>query len=103
MHMPAINFFHKLPIDHHEMCHTQARHMLLVSSRFKSLDALLKIFEDFDGGTGVLYLRAEPSKEADKDLVPCEVDGVRDIQDMETGKTLRAYLGQTHLFHKAFR
>ena len=56
MHMPAINFFHKLPIDHHEMCHTQARHMLLVSSRFKSLDALLKIFEDFDGGTGVLYL-----------------------------------------------
>ena len=77
--------------------------MLLLASRFKSLDALLKIFEDFDGGSGVLYLRAEPSKEADKDLVSWEVDGLRDILDMETGKTLRAYLGQTYLFHVAFR
>lgn len=37
------------------------------------------------------------------DLVPHEVDGVRDILDTESGKTLRAYLGQTYLFHEAFR
>ena len=80
----------------------QATKLLLKASPFKSLGALLEIFKDFEGGTGVMYVITQPQPKRD-DLVPCEVDGIKDIRDQETGKTLRSYLSQTYLTHEAFR
>ena len=80
----------------------QAKTLLLEASPFKSLEALLSLFDDLNGGTGVMYVRAERQC-LRGDLVPHVVDGCKDIKDAETGKTLREYLGQTYLFHRAFR
>ena len=49
-----------------------------------------------------MYVRAQ-RQHLRGDLVPHVVNGCNDIRDQETGKTLRAYLGQTYLFHKAFK
>ena len=78
----------------------QAKTLLLKASQFKSLEALLEVFKDFEGGTGIIYLRTQPQPKRD-DLVPCEVDGIKDIRDQETGTTLRSYLTQAYLNHKA--
>ena len=80
----------------------QAKRLLLKASRFKSLEALLSLFNDLDGQTGVMYVRAErqPTR---GDLIPHEVNGRKDIQDSATEQWLLTYLGQTYLFHKAFK
>ena len=80
----------------------QAKTLLLKASPFRSLEALLSLFEDFDGGTGVMYVRAQRQR-LRGELVSHVVNGCKDIQDVETGSTLRAFLGQTYLFHKAFK
>ena len=84
------------------LCTMQAKTLLLKASPFNSLEALLSLFEDLDGGTGVMYVRAQRQR-LRGDLVPHVVSGCKDVRDQETGKTLRAYLGQTYLFHKAFK
>ncbi len=83
-------------------CIVQAKTLLLKASPFRSLEALLSLFEDLKGGTGVMYVRAQRQR-LRGDLVPHVVNSCKDIWDQETGKTLRAYLGQTYLFHKAFK
>lgn len=80
----------------------QAKDLLLKASPFKSLEALLEVFKDFEAGTGVMYVVTQPQPKRDA-LVPCEVDGIKDIKDQETGETLRSYLTQAYLTHKAFR
>ena len=80
----------------------QAKDLLLKVSPFKSLEALLEVFKDFEAGTGVMYVVTQPQPKRDA-LIPCEVDGVKDIKDQETGETLRSYLTQAYLTHKAFR
>ena len=80
----------------------QAMKLLLKGSLFKSLGALLEVFKDFEAGTGVMYVVTQPQPKRDE-LVPCEVDGIKDIRDQETGMTVRSYLSQTYLAHKAFR
>lgn len=87
---------------YHAPFSVQAEENLLKGSPFKTLDALITVFEDFKDGTGVLYLRTKPQS-GRGNLLPYEVDGLRDIRDQESGKTMRAYLGQTYLFHEAFR
>ena len=84
------------------LCNVQAKTLLLKRSPFRSLEALLSLFDDFAEGTGVMYVRAQ-RQPLRGDLVSHVVDGCKDVQDEETGKTLRAYLGQTYLFHKAFK
>ena len=80
----------------------QARNLLLMASPFKSLEALLSLLDDFGEGTGVMHVRAQ-RQPIRGNLVPAVVNGIRDIRDEETQTTLRAYLGQTYLFHKAFK
>ena len=67
----------------------QAKDLLLEASPFKNLEALLEVFKDFEAGTGVMYVRTKPQPKRD-DLVPCEVDGIKDIRDQEIGETLRS-------------
>lgn len=50
--MPAISFLHKLPIDHHEMCTRRPDTCCYLQAASRAW-MRLKIFEDFDGGTGV--------------------------------------------------
>ena len=80
----------------------QAKDFLLKASPFKSLEALLEVFMDLEAGTGVMYVVTQPQPKRDA-LIPCEVDGIKDIKDQETGETLRSYLTQAYLTHKAFR
>ena len=80
----------------------QAKDLLLKASPVKSLEAFLEIFKDFEAGTGIMYVRTKSQPKRD-DLVPCEVDGIKDIKDQETGETLRSYLTQAYLTHPAFR
>ena len=80
----------------------QAKNLLLKAIPFKSLEALLEVFKDFEAGTGVMYLRTQPQPKM-QDLLPCEVVGTKDIRDKATGQTLRSYLSKNYLAHKAFR
>ncbi len=72
-----------------------------MASPFKSLEALLSLFDDLNGGTGIMYVRARRQR-LKGDLVPHMVDGCKDIRDEDSGATLREYLGQTYLVHKTF-
>ena len=88
--------------DLRDPCNVQAKTLLLKASPFRTLEALLSLFDDLNGGTGVMYVRAQRQR-LKGDLVPHVVDGCKDIRDQDSGATLREYLGHTYLFHKAFK
>lgn len=80
----------------------QGLRLLLLNSPFETAEALLKLLKDLGGGTGVVDVRAQRQPD-DDDLVPCTVDGVKDIRDEQSGKTLQAFLSQLYLSHPVFR
>ncbi len=66
--------------DLRDPCNVQAKTLLLKASPFRTLEALLSLFDDLNGGTGVMYVRAQRQR-LKGDLVPHVVDGCKDIRD----------------------
>jgi hypothetical protein len=72
-------------------------------STFKDLAALLALFEEFDGGSGIMYVVAQPYDAARALVLEATTGGRSELRDQASGLLLSQFLADSYLLHPCFR
>ena len=87
----------------HRACQGVENLLMGSDSTFKDLGALLALFEEFDGGTGIMYVVAQPYDPARALVLEAAGNGRSSLRDPATGLLLSQFLADSYLLHPCFR